>query len=171
MVGRVTVDAFVGGEAKCQRGMVCGTDGATRQPCVWRMAKEEDDGGTDERSGGGSSGGDEDIFGEDLDTGGVVLEDLSWRVEKLRLEEQNTQRFLKSTPRFLPYDECRRWAQALNRWDSEDDWRNWIAMGEKKNAYIPSRPDEYYGRLGAWVSWEHFLKVDPDREEQQEEEE
>lgn len=26
-------------------------------------------------------------------------------------------------------------------------------MGEKRNAYIPSRPDEYYGRLGQWISW------------------
>jgi hypothetical protein len=26
-------------------------------------------------------------------------------------------------------------------------------MGEKKNAYIPSCPDEYYGGLGEWISW------------------
>ena len=26
-------------------------------------------------------------------------------------------------------------------------------MGEKRNSYIPSRPDEYYGRLGQWISW------------------
>ena len=33
-------------------------------------------------------------------------------------------------------------------------YRNeWIAAGEKKNAYIPSRPDEYYTRTGDWVSW------------------
>ena len=23
----------------------------------------------------------------------------------------------------------------------------WIAMGEKRNPYIPTRPDEYYGHL------------------------
>lgn len=92
----------------------------------------------------------DDMFGEDLDTGAVVIEDLSWRVEKMRLEEQNKQRFLKSQPRFLPYDECRRWVQALGRWKTEEDWRQWISMGEKRNAYIPSKPDEYYGRLGQW---------------------
>jgi len=31
--------------------------------------------------------------------------------------------------------------------------RDWIAMGEKKNSYIPSKPDEYYGDLGQWISW------------------
>jgi hypothetical protein len=30
---------------------------------------------------------------------------------------------------------------------------DWIAMGEKRNSYIPSRPEEYYGRLGQWTSW------------------
>ena len=35
---------------------------------------------------------------------GFVLEDLSWRVEKLRLEEANKRRFLSARPRFLPYE-------------------------------------------------------------------
>jgi hypothetical protein len=91
----------------------------------------------------------------------VVIEDLTWRVEKLRLEETNTRRFLRSGPRFLPYRECRRWVQAWGgRWRSEDDWRQWISLGEKRNPYIPSRPDEYYG--DQWVSWEHFLGFAPD---------
>ena len=76
-------------------------------------------------------------FGEDFDTGSVILEDLNWRVEKLRLEEQNTQRFLKSRPRFLPYYECRRWVQAFGRWKTEEDWKEWISLGEKRNSYIP----------------------------------
>lgn len=90
----------------------------------------------------------------------IVLKDLSWRVEKLRLEEANKRRFLKAGPRFLPYDECRKWVAAWSRWDSEQDWREWIDMGEKRNSYIPARPDEYYGRLGQWISWEHFLGLE-----------
>eukprot|EP00978_Attheya_sp_CCMP212_P020343 scaffold58077_cov47-Attheya_sp.AAC.1 len=106
----------------------------------------------------------DDELGEgDLDTPSVMLDDLNWRVEKLRLEEQNIQRFLKSGPRHLPYEECRKWVQAWNRWDTEDDWNEWISMGEKRNTYIPGRPDEYYGRLGQWISWDHFLlgKAEP----------
>jgi hypothetical protein len=54
---------------------------------------------------------------------GVVMQDLNWRVEKLRLEEANTRRFLKAGPRFLPYEECRKWVQAWgNRWQSAAEW-------------------------------------------------
>lgn len=102
----------------------------------------------------------DDAFGD----ANVVLDDLNWRVEKLRLEERNTRRFLKSGPRFLPYEECRKWVQAWgSRWKSEDDWRQWIAMGEKRNPYIPSRPDEYYG--SQWISWEHFLGMPPENQD------
>ena len=96
------------------------------------------------------TGDQDEMFGEDWDTGTVMLDDLSWRVEKMRLEEQNKKRFLKSSPRFLPYNECRRWVQAFGRREAEEDWRQWISMGEKRNSYIPSRPDEYYGKLGQW---------------------
>ena len=54
---------------------------------------------------------------------GVVIEDLNWRVEKLRLEEANTRRFLKAGPRFLPYSECCKWVQAWGqRWSSSKEW-------------------------------------------------
>ena len=108
---------------------------------------------------------DNDIkFYEQVDT----IPDLSWRVEKLRLEEANTRRFLKSKPRFLPYDECRKWVMAWNRWDSEEEWKNWIDEGEKRNSYIPARPDEYYGRLGQWKGWDHFLGKEVDEKKGEE---
>ena len=63
---------------------------------------------------------DDEIIG---DESGSVIDDLNWRVEKLRLEEENTKRFLKSGPRFLPYEECRNWVQAWgHRWKSKEDW-------------------------------------------------
>ena len=31
--------------------------------------------------------------------------------------------------------------------------KNWIAEGEKRNSYVPSRPDEYYSNTGDWISW------------------
>ena len=73
-----------------------------------------------------SNGGEKDSFDdfgeEDLEGPGVMLEDLNWRVEKLRLEEANTRRFLKAKPRFLPYDECAKWVQAFGRWRTKEDW-------------------------------------------------
>jgi hypothetical protein len=90
---------------------------------------------------GGDGGGGEDSslspFGGE--PGVVYMPDLAWRVEKLRLEEQNQQRFLKALPRFLPYTECRKWVQAFGRWKTREDWREWISMGEKRNSYIPVR--------------------------------
>ena len=64
----------------------------------------------------------EDFGEEDLQSAGVVIDDLNWRVEKMRLEEANKRRFLKSKPRFLPYEECRKWVQAFGRWATEEDW-------------------------------------------------
>ena len=104
---------------------------------------------------------------EQLGDEGVVIEDLNWRVEKLRLEEQNTRRFLKAKPRFLPYEDCRQWVQAWGqRWETKEDWRNWIAMGEKRNSYIPSKPDDYYTSLGEWKGWAHFLGRQIDLDDQ-----
>jgi len=53
---------------------------------------------------------------------GSVLEDLDWRVAKLKLEENNTKRFLKAKPRYLPYAECRKWVAAWNRWETAEEW-------------------------------------------------
>jgi hypothetical protein len=87
--------------------------------------------------GGGEDNGSLSPFGGE--PGVVYMPDLAWRVEKLRLEEQNQQRFLKALPRFLPYAECRKWVQAFGRWKTREDWREWISMGEKRNSYIPVR--------------------------------
>lgn len=89
-----------------------------------------------------------------------ILEDLAWRVQRLRLEEAHVQQFLKSGPKFLPYQQCRLWVQAWgNRWTTKEEWNQWIDLGEKRNSYIPARPEEYYTKLGQWISWDHFLGV------------
>ena len=37
----------------------------------------------------------------------------------------------------------------------EAEWEEWVGLGEGKNAYVPSRPADYYGGRGEWVSWAH----------------
>ena len=47
------------------------------------------------------------------------------------------------------------WARA--QWQStEEEWKEWIANGEKKNAYVPrSEPDVVYE--DDWTGWDDFL--------------
>lgn len=71
---------------------------------------------------GNSSDAEEEMsFGDSA----VVIPDLDWRVQKLRLEEENKKRFLKAKPRFLPYKDAMMWVQAWGRrWETQEDW--WV---------------------------------------------
>ena len=116
-----------------------GSDCCSRTPprCRVRSALANQSNGNDSSS---ENDFEMEPIGEGMDTGPEFLSDLTWRVEKLRLEEQNKKRFLKAGPRFLRYDDCRKWVQAWgNRWQSQEEWNDWIYMGEKRNAYIPVR--------------------------------
>ena len=95
-----------------------------RNCCVWkqkwRMSAMEDENDLEEVEHEASDFGE-----EDLQKAGVMIEDLNWRVEKLRLEEANKRRFLKAKPVFLPYKDCSRWVQAWGqRWMTAKDW--WV---------------------------------------------
>ncbi|GMH77268.1 hypothetical protein TrRE_jg7668 [Triparma retinervis] len=87
-----------------------------------------------------------------------TIDELTYKVEAARLERRNLRARLKAKPKFLPLAECKKWVQAWGRrWESEQEWREWIDMGEKRNAYIPSDPEEYYTRMGVWNGWDDFL--------------
>ena len=96
--------------------------------------------------------------GAESNTGDRDYEFLQFRINRMRLDSAYMHRLLTARPRKLPYEECAKWVQAWGgRWGSEEEWNAWINMGEKRNAYIPAQPDVYYGRIGKWVSWDHFL--------------
>lgn len=93
-----------------------------RNCCVWkqkwRMSAMEDENDLEEVEHEASDFGE-----EDLQKAGVMIEDLNWRVEKLRLEERNKRRFLKAKPVFLPYIEGSKWVQAWGlRWKTAEEW-------------------------------------------------
>eukprot|EP00434_Breviolum_minutum_P039354 symbB.v1.2.034943.t1/scaffold4603.1/size37504/4 len=81
------------------------------------------------------------------------------RLFRTELEEHARRALFRRKKRFLPFDDCVKWVRAMGLWDSKKEWEEWIAMGEKRNPYIPTRPDEYYGKLGQWKGWSHFLGV------------
>ena len=83
----------------------------------------------------------------------VAIDD--YRLTRSRLTFRRTQEVLRRKPRHLPYEEAARWARAMNRWETAEEWREWLESGEKRNAYIPNDPPKYYG--DAWRGWDHFL--------------
>lgn len=79
----------------------------------------------------------------------------SWRISRARLDEQYCAEIRRRKPRYLPFARARVWARA--QWQStEEEWKEWIANGEKKNAYVPrSEPDVVYE--DDWTGWDDFL--------------
>ena len=78
----------------------------------------------------------------------------AWRIAKQRLETKWTADIMKRNPRWLSFKHARQWSRAM--WfTTEEDWMDWISAGEKRNPYIPSRPDEAY--RDQWISWTDFL--------------
>jgi hypothetical protein len=77
------------------------------------------------------------------------------RLARARLTEEWSAQVRKRKPRFLPFIGARQWARAMP-FESEEDWNDWVEAGEKRNPYVPSRPDEVYKENG-WCGWEDFL--------------
>eukprot|EP00966_Prymnesium_polylepis_P284563 6574437-Prymnesium_polylepis.1 len=77
------------------------------------------------------------------------------RLARARLQSEWSASVLRRKPRFLPFTGARQWARAMPL-DTEEDWMEWLADGEKRNPYIPSRPDKVYADAG-WAGWEDFL--------------
>jgi hypothetical protein len=87
----------------------------------------------------------------------AMLDDLSWRAAKIRLEEANTQQFLKRKPVKLPYLVARQWVQSNLGADTKEEFHDLVANGNMRSPYLPKNPKVYYTGTGEWVSWEHFL--------------
>eukprot|EP00281_Chroomonas_sp_CCMP1168_P035332 CAMPEP_0206241210 /NCGR_PEP_ID=MMETSP0047_2-20121206/16372_1 /ASSEMBLY_ACC=CAM_ASM_000192 /TAXON_ID=195065 /ORGANISM="Chroomonas mesostigmatica_cf, Strain CCMP1168" /LENGTH=141 /DNA_ID=CAMNT_0053666087 /DNA_START=9 /DNA_END=431 /DNA_ORIENTATION=+ len=73
------------------------------------------------------------------------FDELQTQIMRQRLEENWLKARLKARPVHLPFEEAVKWVRAMGRWDSKEEWFDWISDGEKRNAYIPNNPEEYYG--------------------------
>ena len=88
----------------------------------------------------------------------VVIDELSWRVAKARLEEEATKRsFLRRKPIKLSYEQSQKWIQQNFGVKTEEEFEDLIANGNLRTPYISKRPEEYYGERGEWISWDHYL--------------
>ena len=96
--------------------------------------------------------------GNDSNDDASMLDELSWRVAKIRLEDSHTQGFLKRKPVKLRYRDARRWVQANLGAETKDEFKDMVANGNLRTPYIPKNPSTYYRETGDWISWDHFLK-------------
>ena len=87
----------------------------------------------------------------------MMLDELSWRAAKIRLEDAHTQGFLKRKPVKLRYLDARRWVQANLGADTKEEFRDMVANGNLRTPYIPKNPKAWYTETGDWISWDHFL--------------
>ncbi|KAL7460794.1 hypothetical protein ACHAXS_001235 [Conticribra weissflogii] len=85
------------------------------------------------------------------------LDEISWRVAKVRLEEANTQRLLRRKPIKLGYETSRRWIQMNWAPKSKEEFFDLVDNGNLRTPYISKNPEEYYGARGEWISWDHYL--------------
>lgn len=92
-------------------------------------------------------------------------EEIQVERERGRLEEANTQAFLKRKPRKLPYEDARRWIQANLGPDTKEEFLDLVENGNLRTPYIPKRPEEYYTETREWISWDHFLTGIFDKEQ------
>lgn len=88
----------------------------------------------------------------------IMLDELSWRAAKIRLEDAHTQSFLKRRPVKLRYPDAQRWVQANLGAETKDEFKDMVANGNLRTPYIPKNPSTYYRQTGDWISWDHFLK-------------
>jgi hypothetical protein len=91
----------------------------------------------------------------------VVIDELSWRAAKVRLEEANTKRLLNHQPLKMSYLQSRQFIQ--RNWGpirTRKEFEDLVLNGDLKTPYISKRPEEYYGKRGEWISWEHYLLGD-----------
>ena len=87
----------------------------------------------------------------------TAIDDLSWRVDKVRLEEANTKRFIKRKPIKMSYRESQKWLQRNFGVKTKEEFNDLVANGNLRTPYISKRPEEYYGERGEWISWDHYL--------------
>eukprot|EP01082_Thalassiosira_pseudonana_P005896 g5614.t1 g5614 contig2:913544-914167(+) len=87
----------------------------------------------------------------------VHIDELNWRLAKLRLEESYTKRILSRKPIKLPYEQSRKWIQRNWNPKTKEEFEDLVLNGNLRTPYISKRPEEYYGERGEWVSWEHYL--------------
>lgn len=82
--------------------------------------------------------------------------DGDWRVERARLEERNIERLRRSKPRYGSFAFTSNIVQRLGL-SNEQEWREWLELGEGWSPYLPRDPERVYTDKGQWLGWRRWL--------------
>ena len=88
----------------------------------------------------------------------IPIPSLTYLTNRLRLEQAHTQSLLRRPPLKLPYTVSQKYMRHnFSHIKTKEQFEQLVQDGEIRNVYISKRPEEYYGRRGEWISWEHYL--------------
>ena len=86
-------------------------------------------------------------------------------VLRQKLEKGYTKQILSRKPLKLDYRTSRRWIQRNWNPKTKEEFYDLVANGNLRTPYISKRPEEYYGKRGEWISWDHYLLVTDEDDE------
>lgn len=111
-------------------------------------------------SGGNSDSSDSNSDSNSNSNSDSIMDELAWRTNKIRLEEQNDRRFqkaLRSKPWKLPYEVAKLWVQKNLGAETKEEFEDLVLNGNLRTPYIPKDPKRYYTDKGTWLGWDDFL--------------
>lgn len=82
------------------------------------------------------------------------------------LEEGYKKQIFGRKPLKLDYRTSRRWIQKNWAPKSKEEFYDLVANGNLRTPYISKQPEQYYGDRGEWISWDHYLLVTDEEDDE-----
>ena len=95
-----------------------------------------------------------------------MTKDLNIDEARKHLEKGYTKQFFSRKPLKLDYRTSRRWIQRNWNPKTKEEFYDLVANGNLRTPYISKQPEKYYGDRGEWISWDHYLLVTDEDDEQ-----
>ena len=83
-----------------------------------------------------------------------------WRIERSRLDHQQSARVRRRAPRYPSFAASSAVAQSLGL-SSKEEWEDWLELGEGWSPYLPRDPERYYTERLQWLGWTQWLTGEP----------
>ena len=95
-----------------------------------------------------------------------MTKDVNIDEARRHLERGYTKQIFSRKPLKLDYKTSRRWIQRNWNPKTKEEFYDLVANGNLRTPYISKQPEKYYGERGQWISWDHYLLVTDEDDEQ-----